>query len=55
MMATAYRQVEFVKMLLEAGANPYIKTMEGMTLSDMVGYANNPQIAEMIQQYLMNN
>lgn len=55
MMATAYRQVEFVQMLLEAGANPYIKTMEGMTLSDMVGYANNPQIAEMIQQYLMKN
>lgn len=55
MMATAYRHVEFVKMLLDAGANPYIKTMEGMTLSDMVGYANNPEIAEMVQQYLMKN
>lgn len=55
MMATAYRHVDFVQLLLNAGASPYIKTMEGMTLSDMVGYANNPEIAEMVQQYLLEH
>lgn len=55
MMATAYRHVGFVQLLLNAGASPYIKTMEGMTLSDMVGYANNPEIAEMVQRYLLEN
>lgn len=55
MMATAYRKEAFIKLLLDAGANPYIKTIEGMTLSDMVGYSNNPKIAEMVQEYLMKH
>jgi len=55
MMATAYRKEAFIKVLLDAGANPYIKTIEGMTLSDMVGYSNNPKIAEMVQEYLMKH
>ncbi len=55
MMATAYNREAFIKLLLDAGANPYIKTIEGMTLSDMVGYSNNPKIAEMVQEYLMKH
>lgn len=55
MMATAYSKEAFIKVLLDAGANPYIKTIEGMTLSDMVGYSNNPKIAEMVQEYLMKH
>lgn len=55
MMATAYSREAFIKVLLDAGANPYIKTIEGMTLSDMVGYSNNPKIAEMVQEYLLKH
>lgn len=54
MFATAYGHVDFVKMLIQAGANPYVKSFDGTGLYDMLSFSNNPEIAEVLREYVMN-
>lgn len=53
MIATAEGHLESVRELLAAGASPYIKSFEGAGLYDMLRYSNNTEIADLLQEHLL--
>lgn len=53
MIATAYGHYEFVKLLIKNKANPYIKGFDDASLSDMVSYSMHPDIAKLLEAYML--
>lgn len=52
MFATAYGHNDFVKLLLDSGANPYVKSFDGASLFDLLSYSSNSAIRKMLEEYV---
>ncbi len=53
MFAVAYGHVDFVKVLVTARANPYIKSKDGTGLYDLLSYSRNSEIKSLLEEYVL--
>ncbi|MBL7792941.1 MAG: ankyrin repeat domain-containing protein [Saprospiraceae bacterium] len=53
MIATSYGRQEMVKVLIKAHANPHIKGFDGAALPDLINYAGQPEIARLLEEYML--
>jgi hypothetical protein len=50
-MAVAQGKAEMVRFLLEHGADPKLRSPEGLNLAEVAGERNHPDIAELLERY----
>jgi ankyrin repeat protein len=53
MYAVAYRNKEFVALMIRRKANPYIKGHDGTGLYDLLSFSGDEAIAKMLEAYLL--
>lgn len=53
MIATAYGRRDMVEVLINAGANPQVKGFDGAALPDLINYASHPEIAKLLENYML--
>jgi ankyrin repeat protein len=53
MIATSYGRQDMVKVLIKARANPHIKGFDGAALPDLINYAGQPEIARLLEEYML--
>jgi ankyrin repeat protein len=53
MIATSYGRQDMVKVLIKARANPHIKGFDGAALPDLINYAGRPEIARLLEEYML--
>ncbi|MCB9265279.1 MAG: ankyrin repeat domain-containing protein [Lewinellaceae bacterium] len=54
MFAATYNHPEMVRLLIEYEANPYIKSKDGTGIYELISFSANPEIARMIEAYVLN-
>ncbi|MCB0570464.1 MAG: ankyrin repeat domain-containing protein, partial [Phaeodactylibacter sp.] len=54
MYATAEGHKDMVRLLIRYRANPYIKSHDGTGLYELVSYAADPELAKIIESYVMS-